>query len=198
MMKRVIWIIVALLVGAYFLSNHSENKAKMELKKAKEERIMEARKAAVVTLVKRNNAVDNWAQDLQKGDSYISGPIQTLDLERLWLKGRPILFLGVIRDIATSDQKNYRVVIDHNYMLPLKLRLILSCKKQLVDSFLNEHPDLFQDFYLNSGVGIIASIDEIKKEFGSGENAEEILIGKGKCIDIAYTGKEWFSYKLSE
>jgi len=48
MMKRVIWIIVALLVGAYFLNNYSENKAKKELKKAKAEVVMENRKEAIV------------------------------------------------------------------------------------------------------------------------------------------------------
>jgi len=198
MIKRVIGIIVVLLVGAYLVNSYSEYKAKMELKKANVDRVIEARRAAVVESINRANAVDNWVQDLRKGDSFISSPIQTIDLERLWLIGRPILFLGEIRDIATRDQENYRIVIDGNTRLWTKFRLTLKCKKQLVDLFLNDHPDLFKRFNRNNGVGIIAKIDEIKKEFGSGEDEEETLIGKGKCVDIVYTGNTQFSYRSFE
>jgi len=195
MMKRVIWIIVVLLVGAYFLNNYLENKAKKELKKANAEIIMEARKAAVVELIKRTNAVDNWEQDLRRKGALYSYTIQTIDLERLWLLGRPILFLGEIRDVATSDQKNYRIVIDGNNILLPKLRLILKCKKPLVDLFLDDHPDLFKNYNVNNSVAVIANIDKIKTEFGSGEAAEKILIGKGKCIDIVYADRvydDWY------
>ena len=47
MMKRAIWIIVALLVAAYFVNSCLENKSKKDAQKAEAERIEKATKAAV-------------------------------------------------------------------------------------------------------------------------------------------------------
>ena len=112
MLKRAIWVIVALLVAAYFVNSYIENKAKKEAQKAEAERIEKATKTAVDQLAKRTNAVDNWEKDLSKGEQFRLEPILTLELERLWLTHRPILFIGSIKDISTIDQENYRIKIE--------------------------------------------------------------------------------------
>jgi hypothetical protein len=199
MMKRVIWIILALLVGAYFVNSYLSNKAKKAAEKAEAEQIRNATKAVVAELVKRTNADENWEKELSKGERFRLEPILTVELERLWLTGRPILFVGAIKDIATIDQENYRIEVERSLfssfrcMLGTELRLTLQCPKKSIDSFLKEHPDLFKDCGWKNGVAVIADINEIETTIiaGSEGEREEIKIGKGKCIDILYTGLWW-------
>jgi hypothetical protein len=147
-------------------------------------------------LVKRTNAIDNWEKDLSKGEQYRFGSILTLELERLWLTDRPILFIGSIKDISTIDQENYRIRIERsffhklNYMFKTELQLDLQCSKQRIDSLLREHPNLLKDFGFNNGVAFVADIDKIETTIvsGSEDKKEEIRIGKGKCLDMLYIG----------
>ncbi len=138
--------------------------------------------------MKRTNAVDNWEEDLRRGKQFRLEPILTVELERLWLTDRPILFAGAIKDIATIDKETYRMEIEGSQS---ELRLSLQCQKRMIDLFLKEHPNLFkEDYVLKNDVAVIADIDEIETKIVSGSvgETEEIKVGKGKCIDLLYTG----------
>jgi len=199
MTKRVIWIIVIILITGYFINNYLENKAKKEAEKTETERIEKDRKEAIAQLVKRTNAVDNWEKDLNKGKQFRLEPILTVELERLWLTNRPILFIGDIKDIATIDEKTYRVKMERSSFIGTELQLILQCQKQTIDTFLKEHPDLFKDYDLKNGVAVIAEIDEIETKTVSGSEGEkeEIKVGKGKCVDILYRGDVHLTHNKS-
>lgn len=197
MMKRAIWIIVIILIGGFFVNNYLKNKAKKEAEKAEAKRIEENTKALVAEMVTRTNAIETWEKDLSKGKQEFGiETILTVELERLWLTDRPILFVGAIKDIATKDQENYRMEIErssfdsYGYMFGIELRLELQCQKQKIDSFLKEHQDLFKDYGFKNGIAVIADIDEIETKTVSGSEgaSEDIKVGKGKCIDILYTG----------
>ena len=194
-MKRAIWIIAILLIGGYFVNNYFENRAKREAEKAAAEKIEKAIKSEVSLLAGRTNAVYDWEKELSKGEQFRLEPILTVELERLWLTGRPILFVGSIKDISTVDIDNYSLKIKRSlfnsfeHMFGTKLQLELQCPKQRVDSFLKKHPDLFKDFGFKNGVAVVASIDGIETTIVSGSEGEkEIKIGKGKCIDMLYIG----------
>jgi len=209
MIKRVMPIIVVLLVillvGGYFVNSHIEKKAKEAAEKAGQERIKESTKAAVAQLVKRTNAVENWEDNLSRGDRFRSQPILTVELERLWLTDRPILFVGTIKDVATKDKENYSVEIERSllgsleHMFATDLQLALQCPKQSFDSFLNDHPDLFEGNGLNNCVAIVAAITEIETKTVPASEGEtkEIKIGKGKCIDMLYTGNVQLTHSKS-
>ena len=79
-------------------------------------------------------------------------------------------------------------------MFGTELQFVLQCPKQRVDSFLKEHPYLFKEFGFKNGVAVVADIDEIETTIvpGSEGEREEIKIGKGKCIDMFYTGDVQF------
>lgn len=200
MIRKVLLIIVGLLVvlfvGGYFVNSHIAKKAKEAAEKAEEERIKESTKAVVAQSVERTNAVKNWEESLSRGDQFRSQPILTVELERLWLTDRPILFVGTIKDIATKDKDNYSVEIERGLLSSLQnmfatdLSLVLECPKQRMDSFLNEHPDLFKGGGLNNYVAVIAAIAEIEAKTVPASEGEtkEVKIGRGKCIDILYTG----------
>lgn len=198
MMKRAIWIIVIVLIGGYFVNNYFQNKAKLKRERAEAKKIEETIKASVAEMVARTNAIESWEKDLSKGEKFSLNRVLTVDLERKWLTGRPILFVGAIKDIATLDKDNYRIEIKRDlyssseYMFGTELQLVLQCQKQKVDPFLDAHPDLFKVY--KNGVAVVADIDEIGTRVISTTDSEteETKIGIGKCVDIVYTGNYRF------
>jgi len=197
MMKRAIWIIVIILIGGYFVNNYLEKKARKKAEDAEAKRIEEITKASVAEMVARTNAIDTWEKALSKGEKFRLERILTVELERLWLTERPILFIGAIKDVVTLDKENYRIEIKRslfNSLFRTELQLVLQCPKQKVDLFLKEHPNLFKDFGFKNGVAVVADIDEIETKLVSGpeREIEYIKIGKGKCIDMIYTGNVKF------
>jgi len=202
MMKNAIWILIVIVVGAYFVNNHFENRARRKAKEAEAEKVKQASKDAVARLVKRTNAFDQWEKELSKnGGEFSLTPILTIELERLWLQDRPILFIGTISDIATSNEENYTVeiqralLINNPYLFSTNLQLDLQCSKQKVDLFLKAHPNLFlgYDFKNVEVVAVVAKINKIetKTVAGSEGQEEKTKIGKGRCIDMVSIKNEW-------
>ncbi len=202
-MKRIVWIIIAIAVVGYFFNSYTVNKAKREAERAERaesERIEQATKTAVSQMSSQSNAVSDWEASLSKGERFRFEPILTIELEQIWLQQRPILFVGSIKDIATHDQSRYVVLFERSlygsfdYMFRTELQLSLLARKEMINSFLKKHPDLFKDYGLNNGVAVVARIDAIRiisVPGGEGER-EEIKIGDGKLMDILYTGNVTF------
>lgn len=198
-MKKIIWILVALVVGAYFVNSYMENKAKSEAELSEAKRIEQATKTAVSQMVSRTDAIDDWETRLSKGEKVRVEPILTVEIERLWLQNRPILFRGTIKDIATHGQSQYAVLVERGlfsefeHMFGTKLQLSLISSKDRVDSFLKEHPDLFKDYGFNKGVAMVARINSIRTMDIPTENGERgVIIGDGELVDIMYTGAGHF------
>lgn len=199
-MKRIIWIIFAVVAVGYFFNSYTESKAKREAKRAEAERIEQAMKTVVSQMVSRTNAVSGWEEKLSKGERFRFEPIRTVELEQLWLQQKPILFVGAIKDIATHDQSRYVVLVERSlfgnfdYMFGTELQLSLLSDKDKIDSFLKEHPDLFKDYGFKNGVAVVARINSIRTTYVSGEEGERevVKIGDGDLLDILYTGDVTF------
>jgi len=199
MVRRVIWIIAIILIAGYFINNYLEDRSREEAKKAESRKIEVAIKASVADLIRRTNAIDNWEEELSKGEKFRMAPILTIELEKLWISDRPILFIGSIKDITTEDKENYIIEIERSlfnfkYIFETELILELKCSKHKVDAFLNAHPEILKESGLTNGVAIVAEIKKIEtkaiphKEDGT----REIKIGKGNCLEILYTGSVLF------
>lgn len=199
-MKRVIWIIVALIIGGYFINSYLETKAKREKKQAEARRTEQTIKTAVAELVFRTGAVGDWERRLSRGEKFRSELILTVELEKLWLENRPILFIGAIKDIATYNESHYNVLVERSlfssfdYMFDTELQLSLLSSKQQVDVFLKQHPNLFKDYGFNNGVAVIARVKTIRTTYVLGEEGkrQEVKIGEGELVDILYTGDVQF------
>ena len=199
-MKKFIWILLALVVGGYFVNSYLEEKATREAERAEAEKIEQATKAAVFQMVLRTDAIDDWALQLSKGERFRFEPILTIELERVWLQDRPILFIGSIKDIATHNQSQYTVLVERSFfgsfvhIFDTELRLSLFSSKEIVDSFLKKHPDFFKNYGFNNGVAVVARIKSIRTINILGEEGEreEVKIGDGELIDIIYTGDALF------
>ena len=199
-MKRIIWIIAAVLVVGYFFNSYMQEQARRKAERAETERIEQVTKVNVSEMATRANAVSDWEEDLSKGESFRMEPILTVELERLWLQQRPILFVGAIKDIATHDQTHYEVIVERSlyssfgYMFETEFRLSLLSDRDQVDHFLTEHPDLFEDYGFNNGVAVVARIESIRTIHFLGEEGqrEEARVGDGELLDILYTGDVMF------
>lgn len=199
MIKRVIWVIVIILITAYVINNYLQKRSKEKEKKAEEKRIEIAVKRSVADLVKVTNAIDGWEQVLSKGETYRMAPILTVELEKLWMAGRPIIFIGSIKDIVTLDKENYQIEIGRSlfnfkHFFGTKLLLLLKCPKPKIDSFLKAHPDIFKEMGFMNGVAVVADIKNIdtKRIHDDEGETHEAKIGVGNCIDLAYTGNVLF------
>ena len=199
-MKRIVWLIIAVAVVGYLFNSYTANKATREAERAEAKRNEQATKTAVLQMASRSNAVSDWEANLSKGESFRFEPILTVELERLWLQQRPILFVGSIKDIATHDQSQYVVLVERSlysgfdYMFGTELQLSLLSNKEQIDSFLKHHPDLFKDYGFKNGVAVVAHINAIRTTYVPGEEGEreEVKIGDGELIDIQYTGDVTF------
>lgn len=195
-MKKVIGIIIGLLVIGYILDAYIDNRATQKAERIEKEKVKEKTEEIIDQLISRNEAIEDWGEELSEDDKYRMDPILTIELEKVWLKSQPILFLGAVKDISTYDETRYEVVVEQNIFLNseyffTELQLSLVSDKNTIDAFLENHPDLLKDFGLNNGVAVVAKIESIESKniLSSNGETEEVKIGSGKLEEIQYIGK---------
>lgn len=177
----IILIIVA--VGAYFTCDYINDKAKEKAAREAREKRKVLRDAAVTQMAEKYGADRSWEDKLGKGKAAWGKKILTIDLEKLWLIDKPILFKGSIEDISTFDDSNYLIRLKSLPIFGTELALDINSPKNMIDFFRTTHPTAFSD---HSIMAVIAKIDRIETAFNKTEdsNKEEIKIGIGQCKDI--------------
>lgn len=196
-MKKILWLSIALLVGGYSVNSYLEKDAKRKTDLVEKKRIEQEIKASVQEVVSRTNAVNDWESKLSNGKRYRIEPILTVELEKLWLIERPILFAGSIHDIKTLDDTYYIVIVERSLLSSMgnmyrtNLQLSLVAPKKQIDIFLKNYPDWNKGIGFNNGFAVIAKINSIETIYISGakEGREEIKIGHGNMIDVEYLGR---------
>lgn len=182
-MKRIIIILIVAAVGGYFAYDYFQGKAKETAAHEAHKKERELRHAAVARMVTKYDADKDWSNILRKGGSASGKRILTIEIEKLWLIDKPILFKGRIKDISTFDKNNYMMKL---YILPrfsTKLALTLKSPKNMIDSFLRRNPNASN---LSPTIAVIAKINNIETILRKTEEGdeEEIKTGVGQCIDI--------------
>ena len=192
---RLLFVLVVLAIAAYLVSGYLERIAREKADRERREWIERSVKASVSKMVSQHNALTDWGEKLAQTKSEKTEKVLSVDLERLWLVDQPILFIGSIEDIATADGQSYRVRIhgrkpaDPSYLFLAQLGLDLKCAQTMLDSFLEAYPSLLSNPRFPNGVAVIVKISEVKTQAVLGkETREELRIGVGDCLDIAYTG----------
>lgn len=195
-MKKIVLVIMTAAVVGYFINSYIVIKSEQEAKKAEAERVHNATKAAVSQMATQKNAISDWEETLINGESFRFEPILTIELERLWLQQRPILFIGSIKDIATYDNSQYSVSVERSfygnleYMFGTELQLSLLSEKEYIDSFLKNYPELFKDYGFKNAVAVVACINNIETKTvleADGERVE-VKVGVGELVEILYMG----------
>jgi hypothetical protein len=195
-MKKILFVVLALCIGAFFVFSAYTNRVEKQEHKRIESAQTRSIQNAVLNMVQRNNAIDDWDTAFSEGDSVKIGRVMTIDLERQWLKDQPIMFSGVISDIKTYDVQNYIVVINRNLLNSVTLftaglSLELKADKKLIDAFILQWPKVKNDTAYENGVAVIAKIARVRTDIVSSQDGstERTAIGEGVLIEIAYTSQ---------
>jgi hypothetical protein len=115
-------------------------------------------------------------------------PIYTVDIENLWLTGRPITFVGKLQDVATGGEADYSlIVIASDVQLP-ELRLEILCAKPTMAPVLariaaDKESVQPGGLVVAAKIATIKSVTEPEKE-----GTKTVFVGQGRCLDIAYLG----------
>jgi len=192
---RLLFVLVVLAIVAYLVNGYLERIALEKADRERRESIERSVRASVSKMVSQYDALSDWQEKLSQTKSLKTDKILSIDLERLWLIERPILFVGSIQDISTMDGQFYRVRMksyrpgDSGRLSLAQLGLELKCAQTMLDSFMEAYPNLLAGPAFPNGVAVIAKIAEIKTRAGSGEESkDELRIGVGDCLDMTYTG----------
>ena len=199
-MKKALSIVALIAMVAYFVNSHIQEGARRDTERAEAERIERQTRLNVSEMIVRTNSSDDWDETLSQGQSFRSVPILTVELERLWLQNRPILFIGAIKDIATHDNARYRLIIERSlfssleYMFETELQLSLLADIDQIDKLLDEYPEIFEDYGFNNGVAVAAQIESIETVRYAGEEGQlwEARVGHGELVEMLYTGDVFF------
>lgn len=196
---KFICIVTAVAIGVFFMNKLLDDREKREAQRVETHRVEQETKTVVSKMATDSNAVTNWAKLLSKDEDYRMSPILTIELEQLWLGGRPILFIGSIKDISSGVGGGYLLLIERNQstlapMFDTELRLSLHAPKTLIDLFLAKHPKLFADSGFNNGVAVLAKVQSINTSGEYGEDSEQVEVktGLGELLEIQYTGDVFF------
>ncbi|MDH3581780.1 MAG: hypothetical protein OEM91_14280 [Hyphomicrobiales bacterium] len=156
-----------------------------------------ATRARVAALVDRTNAVTDWEAQLAQGDTKRLTPVMTLELEKLWLGTRPILFLGRIKDVASLDTSHYMISIHRSGLsslqlyLATELELALVADKAQFDELLARIPAMLNSSSILESIAFVGRIRSIESRtvtdnFG---DANEVRIGRGEFLGLEYVGE---------
>jgi hypothetical protein len=186
-----VWMAAAAVVGAAFLYR--------QRKDAEAEARREAKRAAVVNTVRaladRHGADSRWIYELVKGhkDFIRISDVRTIELERLWVTPRPIVFTGWVADIASGGWGGRPVVtvkydeeLNPRYaiMTRLLLRLEVRDAARLVEL---ERLAADEDFQFFGSVAFVAQIDRVESAAWPVEDGEyeTAMVGVGTLVDFS-------------
>lgn len=190
-LKKKIWITIALLVSGYSINSYMVTKsikdAMVAVRYIKEQAI----KSSIADMVSRNAALDNWEQRLSNKERYRLEPILTVELEKLWLQSKPILFVGVIKDIVTYNETLYTVTIEKSvfssseYDFSTDIQLSLLASKHQIDDLLEQNPDLFNGNGFDKIIAVVTQVKNIESKTIMGAEGvnQELKTGVGELID---------------
>lgn len=182
---------IALLVATMGCGERAEHRTR----EASAVAASEARRREALTMAEAHRAVIDWDRALCVEGQYRESPILRLELERLWLTGRPILFLGVLRDVSSKSQDTYAVLVDRTPLLldidfTTRLELHLDAPKDLLDALLAGHPNLLSGPGIDAGVAVVAKVSRIDaaSDIGADLESVETRSGVGELLDIRFVG----------
>ncbi|OGP81781.1 MAG: hypothetical protein A2V87_11275 [Deltaproteobacteria bacterium RBG_16_58_17] len=145
-------------------------------------------KAEVDAIRQRTGADTAWKTTISTNERVIVSPLYSIDLERAWLRERPILFIGQLVNVATEDGTNYRILVRDADLMSSELRLELICPKPQVDivlrSIRSSQPGLSP-----GGIGVAAKVSRVAHHIEpEKEGSKNVFTGYGKCIDLVHLG----------
>lgn len=185
LLSTVVTLFVCYLAYSIYQSNIASAKAKADRERATEEV-----SAAIRQVALKDGAGIGWPDKLSGGEKYVDSPLLTAELQRVWVTGRPILFIGKLTDIVANADGSYQLYVayTHNenrpWFLKTKLEVRLDCPREtgtsLIDSVATKRD------YFGTDIAITATIRtvEVSKTTDAESAATSVLTGRGECVTV--------------
>jgi hypothetical protein len=165
-------LIAAAGIAVWFYRGHQEEQRKANAKAAEEERIR-----SVVANVKNSwSANDEWENDFSAPNAPIIP--YTLEVENALVKGRPLIFYGIVEDVhAYGDQDSSIVMIRVlGKTNRLNLRLSLKANINTIDPILHDKHRIFDTFII---AATIASVENVQVPPDKYDNDQGYFLAHG-------------------
>ena len=192
------FVLIVAISTLLVLSGCSAHDSSKEQRSAATKKHAEDRQAAakliVNDLARKSGAIVDWKEQLGSTDFAALNRVYSVDVERILISQKPVLFLGVLEDVASDDQKNDSLFIRDKSLFFPEIRLHLTCPKVVVDSLLMAVKKDKESLYAG-GIAVTALIAKVDHQmFFDGKETHHIFIGQGKCVDIVHIGDALESY----
>ena len=162
--------------------------SKEKQRRAKEAASDLALRSAVDDFAKRSNADISWMEVIALETALSLRPLYSIDLEKLWLIDRPIVFVGALVNVVTDNDVDYRLFIKHSDLVSPELQLQLLCTKTHVAPILDQ-VKADKESITPGGVAVAARIARIDYVTEPDKDGTKVVFsGHGRCVDIAYLG----------
>ena len=193
MLRRLVYSIILAVLGYWgyssWQSSVEENRQEVE-RQAQVEKL----KSKITEVALKNRAAVDWPLRLARDNRFGNSPVLSIELQDLWINGKPILFVGTVTDIVRTSKETVLLSIDYGWADPIFgqgtlfstiLRVKAQCANALAAPLIAAASSSVA--YLPfSNVALVANIDMIESSTERGEKGEpiEVRTGTGKCIDI--------------
>lgn len=192
MARYLISLFVIVGLGYWAYSSWQDHIESDRAEKARDERTSQQKRNVSEMALKANAATD-WLTNLADGGGYRSTTVLTAELQKQWLVGRPILFLGNIQDISINADSTYQIKIHHNFlsMSPMllwnTLQLDVRCTESLTAPLLTANKTN-RSIGIDPDIAVLADIDHIvtSSEKGPRDEPTLVLTGVGKCVNAMH------------
>jgi len=144
---------------------------------------------SVRALVAKTGADTTWKSELLGEGFNPLKRIYSIDVARVWRRGRPILMVGHLDDVSSDEPSTYKLTVRASEFLGPSFELEVTCSQETaraaVDAARSD-----RDNFMGGGVALAAHVAEVKSFLErDDEGRRHVFIGYGKCIDVAYVGE---------
>ncbi len=186
-------IVLAYIAHYYGLFGKDEQEvARKKVEQIRAETFRRNIKANVSKMAVKYGAVEDWEKDVAQDGEAKDSEAFGRRLEKVWIAGKPIVFVGHVDSIQGDGDTDRTVYIDKpidplNKKVPVAgVALSLKCPAGTINPFLEKHPTVVSPY---GRVAVVAEIARVeKKEKKSGKDDMDIYVGHGRCVDIIDTG----------
>lgn len=148
-------------------------------------------KAKALSAAKAHGALADWPSRLAQSERMRMSPVLTAELQDLWTSGRPILFIGIVADIARSSSDSVELTLDYGSLdqghmfMGSDLRLRLSCTRAMAAPLLDSasQPSRMALYSDSAVVAAVQSIETSSRRDPDG-SVTGVLTGVGSCIEV--------------
>ena len=194
MFGKYTWGIIAALLASWFLLNSHENRNIEKQRIAAEDVKEKLIRSKVESLANNTGANRDWVGALGNGEEIRLTPILTLELEKAWIEGGPILFSAVISDISTFSENKYKIDFEQSFLESIRLsvftelKLSLIAEKSYIDNFMVSNPSVRDATGFGNSIAVAARIDSIESSFYLDQDNDKIEVksGVGELLGLEF------------